>query len=281
MSKSELPTLLKERIDVLMGVSRSEKVIQRENKPRNNNFLVMPKVSPARRIIPNAMLRCSLFGVIRKGRRKYEHRVSKATINGLNINFTGQQLDQSDLDIYLELIRRCGDVSFGVEIRFFAYDLLKSLNMGTGKSQYENLKDCLLRLTACAVEISDGRFSYAGHIVNDHYRDDESRELIISLNPKIASFFSEEMWTGLSLHERNLLKGKPLAQWLHAFYSSHTNPHPYKVETIKHLCGSDVAALKTFKQKLKKSLAYLTTATGWECWIDEKDLVCVKKTSKK
>lgn len=100
---------------------------------------------------------------------------------------------------------------------------------------------------------------------------------MIALNPNIAAFFSSEVWTGLSLFERNKLKGKSLAQWLHGFYSSHARPFLYKIDTIKELCGSDVQLSKKFKQMLKKSLSDLSSATGWKCCIDDNDLVNVKK----
>ena len=288
MSKVMLPTRLQERIDALMDMSRAEELPEKQTDALSLGVkippattteqpAVLPDISSVRRIVPNVMLRGSLFGVVGKGHRKYEKKSLKATINGLTIKFTGEQLDQVDLDVYLECIRRCGKRPLGEQVRFFAYDFLKSLRRDSGKSQYELLKDSLLRLTACVVEIGDGRYFYMGHIVNDNYRDENTGEFIISMNPKIAAFYSTEMWTGLSLEERHFLKGKPLAQWLHGFYCTHAKPHPYKVETLKDLCGSRVSLLKKFRQMLNRSLEDVSEATGWKCWIDDNDLVNVKK----
>lgn len=298
MSKKTLPTRLQERIDALMDMSRSYEDVMSDNTPspdepfdcktslKNSGIpkseladasTVLPEVSPVKRVAPNAMLRGSLFGIVGKGSRKYEEKVLKATIGEIFVKYTGKQLDQTDLDVYLECIYRCAKSLLGEEVRFFAYDFLKSIGRDTGKSQYEWLKDSLLRLMTCAVEIGDGRFFYAGHIVNDNYRDEETGEFVISLNPKIAAFFSTDMWTGLSLKERYALKGKPLCQWLHGFYSTHAKPHPYKVETIKNLCGSQRGELKKFRYDLKKSLLDLSAATGWQCWIDDNNLVNVNK----
>ena len=286
MSKSTLPTRLQERIDALMDMSRSyEEPIQdfkasqedRINPEPAEPLSVLPEVSPVKRVAPNVMLRGSLFGVVGKGSRKYEEGVLKATVNNLTIKYTGQQLDQVDLDIYLECIRRCAKSPLGEQVRFFAYDFLKSIGRQTGKFEYEWLKRCLVRLLACVVEIGDGRYFYTGHLLDDKYRDEKTGEFVISMNPKISAFFSTEMWTGLSLEERHKLKGKTLAQWLHGFYSTHAKPHPYKVETIKELCGSDIKELYKFKYKLKKALTNLAVTTGWKCWIDDNDLVNVNK----
>jgi hypothetical protein len=280
---SNLPTKLQARIDELIGKSRevtpSQSVANISAVDCSECIETLPSVSEHKRAVPNAILRSSLFGVVGKGHRKYERNVLKATVQGLTVKFTGEQLDQADLDVYLECVRRCTKKSLGELVRFTAYDFLKSIGRKTGKFEYEWLKVCLTRLFVCGLELGDGRLFYDGHLINEKYRDEKTGEFVIALNPKIAKFFSGDVWTGLLLTERTTLKGKPLAQWLHGFYSSHSKPFSYKVETIKELCGSDVSALKTFKQKLKKSLADLTVATGWQCWIDESDLVNVKKKS--
>jgi len=50
-------------------------------------------------------LRGALFGVVEKGSRKYEKNVLKATVNSLSDKFTGEQLDQADLDVWIECLR--------------------------------------------------------------------------------------------------------------------------------------------------------------------------------
>lgn len=275
---AELPRKLQARIDALL--EKSSAVQQHLPVLEENVDLFpesIPSVSEQKRVVPNAILRSSLFGVVAKGNRKYEENVLKATVQGLTVKFTGKQLDQADLDVYLECVRRCAKRPLGELVRFSIYEFLKSIGRNTGKSDHEWVKLCFTRLFVCGVELGDGRFFYEGHLINEKYRDEKTGEFVIALNPKIACFFTGEAWTGLSLEERIKLKGKPLAQWLHGFFSTHGKPFPYKVETIKQLCGSDVSALKTFKQKLKKSLTDLADATGWQCWVDENDLVHVKK----
>lgn len=278
---SDLPTTLQARIDALMAQNREavlcHPAVDAPIKDVDIFPETLPIVSESKRAVPNAILRSSLFGVVGKGHREYKENELKATVQGLTVKFTGKQLDQADLDVYLECIRRCSNHTLGSFVRFSIYDFLKSIGRNTGKSDHEWIKKSFLRLSANAVEIGDGRFFYRGSLLNEEFRDEKTGEFVIVLNPKIAGFFSSEVWTGLSLLERNKLKGKSLAQWLHGFYSSHARPFQYKVNTIKELCGSDVELSKKFKQMLKKSLADLSVATGWQCWIDEDNLVNVKK----
>lgn len=276
----ELPKRLQAKMDAIRkGIEQAKPCSAVEDLVQDFTELPesIPVLSEQKRAVPNAILRSSLFGVVGKGHREYKENELKATVQGLTVKFTGKQLDQADLDVYLECIRRCSNYALGDLVRFSIYDFLKSIGRNTGRSDYEWVEKSFLRLSANAVEIGDGRFFYRGSLLNEEFRDEKTGDFVIGLNPKIAAFFSSEVWTGLSLFERNKLKGKSLAQWLHGFYSSHARPFQYKVDTIKELCGSDVELSKKFKQMLKKSLSDLSAATGWQCWIDENNLVNVKK----
>ena len=278
---SDLPRKLQARIDAMLAKGRevvSPQAVIEDPEAADSAFCEkLPAVSEHKRAVPNAILRSSLFGVVGKGFRKYEKNVLKATAQGLTVKFTGEQLDQADLDVYLECVRRCSKKPLGDLVRFSIYDFLKSIGRNTGRSDHEWVKSCFMRLFTCGLELGDGRFFYTGHLINEQYRDDKTGEFVIAINPKISVFFSGDVWTGLSLTERNNLKGKLLAQWLHGFYSSHAKPFQYKVETIKELCGTNIKELYKFKYKLKKSLSDLSIVTGWTCWVDENDLVNVKK----
>lgn len=231
--------------------------------------------------VPNAVLRSALFSVVGKGNRKFEKRVQKASFNGYTVKYTGEQLDQADLDVWLECLSRCQETALGYTVRFSSYEFLKSIGRDTGKSQYNWLNDSLIRMQASGVELSDGKFSYMGSLINDIYREEETGENCLVLNPKIAVCFSDSGWTGISRLIRMQLKGKPLTQWLHGFYSSHAKPLPIKVQTLQQLCGSEIAELRMFRFKLKKALIDLSEVTGWLCEIDETDKVIITKQRNK
>lgn len=251
--------------------------VRMENEIGNNSGeLMLPSCPNEKKPVPNAMLRSSLFGVFERGERAYEQRVLKAAVNGITVKFTGQQLDQSDLDVWLGCLQLLRKVPVGTQVYFSIKGFLKSLGKNTGKSDKEWLRDSLTRLSACLIEIGDGVNFYSGHLINDFYRNEVEFEYTLTLNPKMLSFFSNESWTGLDFDKRKELKGKSIAKWLHGFYSTHAKPLPYKVETLKTLCGSK-AELKGFRQTLKRSLSDVSSVTGWTYWIDESDLVNVKK----
>ena len=52
------------------------------------------------RAVPNGFLRSALFGAIAKGKRRYIDGEQLAALDGIEIRYTGQRLDQGDLDVW-------------------------------------------------------------------------------------------------------------------------------------------------------------------------------------
>ncbi|HGJ5866276.1 plasmid replication initiator TrfA [Arsenophonus nasoniae] len=255
----------------------TENNIKQEQIVESENEIYLPISIKNKAPVPNIILRSALFGLVAKGTRKYEKSVLKATVNGYEIKYTGEQLDQSDLDVWLECLQRCQESPLGNAVKFSSYDFLLSIRRNTGKTQYKWLDESLNRMKANAVQLSDKKYTYIGSLINEIYRDEETGLNCLVLNPKIVNCFGDAEWTGIVKALRLKLKGKPLTQWLHGFYSSHSKPVPIKVETLKRLCGSERGELRKFRYDLKKSLSELSNITGWNCIIDQTDKVIVSK----
>lgn len=236
----------------------------------------LPIWGDAVRGIPNSILRSALFGVIKRGARKSQFRVKKTSVEGIVIVYTGFQLDQADLDVWLQclhLFRTCG---LGTRIQFTARAFLKAIGRGTGNSQHAWLKDSFTRLFG-SVEIVHGAKSYSGPLLHHCARDDETGHYVMEINPAITALFGADGWTGIELEARQALKKQQLAQWLHAFYSSHARPFPMRVETLHKLCGSETKQMMHFRADLKEALAKVSAATQWTWLIDSADLLHIEK----
>lgn len=238
---------------------------------------MLPACGDDVRAIPNIALRGALFGVIGKGPRKYEDKVQKTTINGITVYYTGPQLDQADLDVWAQCLNLNQSVPLGQKIVFSSNAFLARIGRNTGKTDRAWLHTALRRLMGAIVELGYDQYFYSGQLLHHWYRDEKTGKNSMLLNPELLPFFQAQQWTGLVINQRHALNGKPLAQWLHGFFSTHEKPFPYKVETIKGLCGSQRGELKKFRFDLKKSLSDLSIVTGWTCWVDENDLVNIKK----
>lgn len=228
--------------------------------------------------VPNAILRSALFGAIAKGERAFQTRVKKASVDGVMVIHTGPQLDQADLDVWQHCLHIARIEGTGTRIYFTASSFLQAIGRDAGKTQYEWLKDAFARLSSSAVEVADGKKAYFGPLLHHGVRDDVIDKYVIEINPAIIAIFGTDGWTGIEYEIRQTLQKQPLAQWLHGFYSSHARPYPFKVATLRQLCGSRNKLLRGFKRELLGALAKLTEATGWTCEIDGDDLVRVTKT---
>lgn len=225
--------------------------------------------------LPNDVLRSALFGVSEKAFRREE---KIASVEGLNVYMVrGYRPTQAHLDVWEHCLALAAKHGTGKQIRFSAYSFLKAIGRTTGKSDYEWLKEAINDLAGCLVRISNGRHSYFGALIQEGFRDEATNEYVIKVNERLALLFMGGNWTALNGEQRKMLRKRPLAQWLHAFYSTHAKPHPYKVETILKLCGSEVNELWKFRQMLRRALKELASVTGWSCSIDENDCVVIKR----
>ena len=249
-----------------------------EERGRNKlaKIVQLPSWAESVRSVPNSTLRGALFAAIQGKDRQALQGELLATQNGVEIRFTGWQLDQTDLNVWEQALHLARQHPLGNRCHFTARSFLKTLGRSTGKPMHEWLKGSFRRLTACAVEITHGRYTYCGSLL-EFYHDDETRLYALEINPKILVLY-DAGWTAIDWQQRTALKRKPLAQWLHSYYASHANPFPVSVEKLRQWSGSRNANLRDFKQQLRKALQALQ-AVGAILGFKIKDgLVYVEKT---
>jgi hypothetical protein len=169
------------------------------------------------------------------------------------------QLDQSDLDLWEQAVQSTHQHPLGKTYGLSIHGFLVALGRNTGKKDHEWLKGSLRRLASTCVEITHGRYTYGGSMLEFAY-DDSAGIYTLRLNPKIISLY-EAGWTAIDWNTRQKLRRKPLALWLHGYLSSDAENYPTKLETLRRLSGSNTKALKHFKANLKTALADLESAT--------------------
>ena len=93
------------------------------------------------------------------------------------------------------------------------------------------------------------------------------RSYRIELNRELIRLFGDNQWTALDWQQRQQLRGKLLAQALHAFYSSHRQPFPIRLDTLRGYVGSRNIQRAGFKVKLRTALEELVSIgflTGYD-----------------
>ena len=247
------------KADSKLGASLA-KLKATARKAQDAQVLQLPLWPEPKRGTPNSFIRSALFAAIQSKDRTYLKEAVLASQKGITVKFTGQQLNQEDLSVWEALAHMMREQPLGaLSEEFAAHSLLKSLGMHTGLSQHKQLHTTILRLTACAVEITHEGKTYFGPLVKSGLKDEISSHYRIELNRDLIRLFGDNQWTALDWSQRQALRGKPLAQALHAFYSSHREPFALKVDTIRGYVGSNNQQKAGFKVKLRAALTDLVT----------------------
>ena len=225
---------------------------------REKNAVVqLPLWPEPKRGAPNSFIRSALFAAIQSKDRQFLKEAVLASQDGITIKYTGEQLNQSDLDVWETIVHLARDQPLGTIASFTAHGLLKALGLPTGNSQHKQLHSTLLRLTACAVEVEHDGKTYFGPLIKSGAKDDVTRHYGIELNKGIIKLFGDAQWTALDWNQRQELRGQPLAQALHAFYSSHRAPFSVKLATLQAYPGSRNKQAASFKRQVLAALEQL------------------------
>ena len=238
----------------------------------------LPLWPELRRGTPNSFIRSALFAAIQSKDRVFLKEATLASQQGITVKFTGEQLNQEDLSVWEALAHLARQHPLGHLFEFTAHNLLKSLGMHTGLSQHKQLHSTIIRLTACAVEISHDGKTYFGPLVKSGLKNELTSHYRIELNRELIRLFGENQWTALDWQQRQALRGKHLAQALHAFYSSHRHPFPLKLTTLRSYVGSKNFQKAGFKVKLRAALDELVKVRFLSGYAINGDIVRVDRS---
>lgn len=240
-------------MDIIRFDGKYKKLETKEKYPNNENETIkdlVPFWQDHHFLAPNAFIRSSLFGVIKKGNRSFVKNETIASVNGLKITYTGEKLDQLDLDFYLSIIYLLKDEKLGKKHLLSASKILRTAGRTLSGSNTKLLHDSIKRLQGNSIEIKYSQYCYIGSLINEAYKDEKSHKWVIVLNEKLKELFFDHHYTHLDIKIRNKLKGKHFALWLYGFYLSHKEPFPMKIETLVKLSGSE----NTDKYDAKKAI---------------------------
>ena len=212
------------------------------------------------RAVPNGFLRSALFGAIGRGKRRYIDGEDLAACGGVTVRYKGQQLDQSDLDVWESVLHAVRLQALGTQCRVTSYSLLKLMGLTDSGPNRTTLFKRIERLVANAVTITQGRYTYMGGLIEKAVRDKITHEWVIKIDPELAPIYSHDQFTMIDWAIRQSMSGKPLAQWLHGYYATHANPYDVNVATLLKLSGSKNSNPKSARQTLTRSLDALSAA---------------------
>jgi hypothetical protein len=239
---------------------------------------------------PNALLRSALFAAIHSKKRqqlglqikpeKKPEGITIAAQNGIAIKYAGTQLNQYDADVFFEALHLARHHPLETECMFRGRPFLKAIGRTDARGNYEDLDESLDRLRRGTVDIEwtvkGHRFIFTGGLISSYVRETTNKLYKVTFAKEIRILFAQACWTQLEWDERIALKGKPLAQWLHSYFSTHAAPFPVTAAFLHEKSGSPTALLKHFRTELKHAFKALHQTLGWEV-IRADDLITVKR----
>ena len=220
----------------------------------STEIIQLPLWPEPKRGTPNSFIRSALFSAIQSKDREFlEARVLDSQ-SGVVIKFTGQQLNQEDLTLWETLVHLAKENPLGNICTFSAHSILKSMGLNTGGTEHRRLHKGIIRLAGGISEITHEGKIYFGPLIKSGIKNELTSHYTIELNRELIRLYGETQWTAIDWQQRLELRKKPLAQALHAFYSSHKQPFPVKLATLQKLTGSRNAQVADFKRKCRTAL---------------------------
>ena len=218
-------------------------------QPSTAKIIQFPLFPEATRPVSNDMARSALFNCVQGKDRRFIKDTLLATVADKEIRCTGEQLNQDDHDLLMQMVFMAQHKPLGSWVMVPAYGMLQALGRQVGGKQYRELRADIARLTAAMVIIRNTetkREVFGHHLLAKAEQDEQTRHWMYRLDPALRALYGDMTHTLIDWDQRLALKGKDLARWLQLYIASHAKPYPVKVVTLRDLSGSRAKALKNF-----------------------------------
>ena len=218
--------------------------------------LQIKKCSKEKFQIPTGFVRSSLFGVVGRGKRTAMERKEIASWKGWTIKYTGFQLDQMDEDILMALANMAQDTPDGI-IRTSKRNLLRVCGKkGSGGRNMEIVKDSIIRMAACIIEVKYQQKWYSGHIINWIAGEDKNDDLVICMDMKMKWLWESSTWVNKEI--RRSLGSFQLAKKMYDYICSQQatiySPHQISLSKLMPLCGCNYKRERDFRKRLNDAM---------------------------
>jgi hypothetical protein len=260
--------------DIFATLDRMKEAAQQREA---TEIIQLPFWPEPKRGTPNSLIRSALFSAVQGKDRQFMKEATLYSQQGITVKFTGEQLNQEDLSLWETLVHLAKEHPLGDICTFTAHGILKSLKLNTGGHEHERLHSGIIRLTACAVEIVHEGKKYFGSLIESGAKDELSSHYTIKLNRQLIRLYNESTWTAIDWKQRTQIRKKPLAQALHAYYSSHRTPYPVKIATLQQLTGSRNTQAASFKRQCRTAHDELVKIGFLQSYSIEGDTVTVTR----
>ncbi len=247
---------------------------------------ILPLWDEENRGIPNPFVRSGLFTVGNSEKREYVVDMVIASLSNYEIKFTGAELHQEDLSVWMSLINLARAKPISEAIYFTGYQVIKDLGWRMHSDSYRRVQESIERLKVTGIKITTkgNESAYSGSLIRDYAwteRDDAGHtKWMVRFEPRISALFMEDTTTLLEWSVRKKIGTRStLALWLHAFYTTHRDPIPNSLSKLHELCRSK-DTLSSFRRNIRNALEKLVEKEFLKSYSLDNDMLRVEKHTK-
>lgn len=235
-----------------------------------------------RSVLPNLAAKAALFAPVRPGRRRFVREYTLVPtwgLEGIEIAYRLEQLNQHDLNVYLMLInfakRNGGEIA-----AFSRYEALRFLRAGDGGRNYKLLDDYIDRLQTTTIRISvegveegqSRKYVLKDSLVSRVRQEEHEGLYVVDISNSLKGFFAIDDWTLVNMEQRLELGANQWALAIHAFLSANKPPAWFSWEQIHQLWGQGYeSGLKYLKRDFKKRVLKPLLEMDFITRVDEKE----------
>lgn len=239
--------------------------------------LLLPGIDDFMRAMSNHVARSSLFAPIARGPRKFHTDTPLVTRRDAVMSYTGEQLDEADADLVLQLIYEGHRFPLGSPVTLNRAALLRALGRETGNSQYAWLHRRMKALTVATLFIEakkpDGLTKYrvgdtdAFHIVESFRYYHAAQSYTFTLDPRWAVLFSNREFALIDWDKRlRIGRGHDMAKAMQRLLATSSNQRQsYALDWLKEKMQY-MSPIRKFRQALAaaaRELERLEMIAAW------------------
>jgi hypothetical protein len=264
---------------------RTDAALQRTQSQIEQRVLqgVLPLWDDDNRGVPNPFIRSGLFTVGNSEKREFLPDMVISSLSNYEIRYTGAELQQDDLSVWLSLINLARAKPMSEAIFFTGYQVVKDLGWRMHSESYKRVQDSIERLKVTGLKISSkgSESAYSGSLIRDFAWTEKDEagntKWMVRFEPRISALFLEDTTTLLEWEDRKKIGPRAkLALWVHAFYSSHRDPIPNSLVKIHELCRSK-DTLSSFRRNIRNALSMLVQKKIFKSFNLENDIITIQK----
>ena len=234
----------------------------------NLEHLFLPGMDDFLRAMPNHIARSSLFAPVARGRKKIHKDVTLISRGDAVIKFWGEQLDESQADVWLQAMHEAIKFPLGVPVVINRADFLRCIGRHTGKFEYDWLHRTMLALSFAMLVIEvtsrDGQpklaigKTRAMHMIEGFDYDDNAEAYTLRIDPRWRDMYSNREFALIDW-EKRLLFGphQDMAKAIQRLVATSSDQDQrYNLEWLKNKLEYG-GRMRDFKCSLEKAMLEL------------------------